>query len=40
MNPYPLLKISDLIDSLGKAVIFSKCDMLWGFYIIKIAKGS
>jgi hypothetical protein len=38
-NAYPLPLVSDLIDKLGKATIFTKLDIRWGYHNIRIKKG-
>lgn len=38
-NRYPIPRISDLIDSLSKASIFTKIDLRWGYNNVRIRKG-
>ena len=38
-NHYPLLLISELIDKLTHAKIFSKMDIRWGYNNIRIKEG-
>jgi len=38
-NNYPLLLISDLIDSIGKKKVFMKIDLRWGYNNVRIKKG-
>ena len=38
-NRYPIPRISDLIDSLSKASIFTKIDLRWGYNNVRIKKG-
>ena len=37
-NNYPLLLISDLIDSIGKKKVFTKMDLWWGYNNVRIKK--
>ena len=37
-NNYPLLLISDLIDSIGKKKVFTKMDLRWGYNNVRIKK--
>ena len=37
-NNYPLLLISDLIDSIGKKKVFTKMDLCWGYNNVRIKK--
>ena len=39
-NNYPLLLISDLIDSIGKKKVFTKMDLQWGYNNIRIKEGN
>src|ERR1700720_3970110 len=38
-NHYPLFLISELIDKLGPAKVFSKMDVRWGYNNIRIKEG-
>ena len=38
-NNYPLPLISDLIDNIGKKMIFIKIDLRWKYNNIRIKKG-
>ena len=38
-NNYPLLLISDLIDSIGKKKVFTKMDLWWGYSNVRIKEG-
>ena len=38
-NNYPLLLISDLIDSIGKKKMFTKMDLHWGYNNVRIKEG-
>ena len=38
-NNYPLLLISDLIDSIGKKKVFIKIDLRWGYNNVRIKEG-
>jgi len=38
-NNYPLLLITDLIDSMGSKQVFTKMDLWWGFNNIRIKEG-
>lgn len=38
-NRYPIPRISDLIDSLSQASIFTKIDLRWGYNNVRIRKG-
>ena len=38
-NNYPLLLISDLIDSIGKKKVFTKMDLRWGYNNMRIKEG-
>ena len=38
-NNYPLLLISDLIDSIGKKKVFTKMDLCWGYNNVRIKEG-
>ena len=38
-NHYPIPRISDLIDSLSKAKVFTKIDLQWGYNNVRIRKG-
>ena len=38
-NAYPIPRISDLIDALSKASIFSKIDLRWGYNNVRIREG-
>jgi hypothetical protein len=38
-NRYPIPRISDLIDALSKASIFTKIDLRWGYNNVRIRKG-
>jgi len=38
-NYYPIPRIADLIESLSKALIFTKIDLRWGYNNICIRKG-
>ena len=38
-NRYPIPRISDLIDSLSKAKVFTKIDLRWGYNNVRIRKG-
>ena len=38
-NNYPLLLISDLIDSIGKKKMFTKMDLQWGYNNVRIKEG-
>ena len=38
-NNYPLLLISDLIDSIGKKMVFMKMDLRWGYNNVRIKEG-
>ena len=37
-NNYPLLLISDLIDSIGKKKMFTKMDLHWGYNNMRIKE--
>src|SRR6187551_3494369 len=38
-NRYPIPRISDLIDSLSQASIFTKIDLRWGYNNVRIREG-
>jgi len=38
-NNYPLLLISNLIDSIGKKRVFTKMDLQWGYNNVRIKEG-
>ena len=38
-NNYPLPLISDLIDSIGKKIVFTKMDLRWGYNNVRIKEG-
>ena len=38
-NRYPIPQISDLIDNLSKASIFTKIDLRWGYNNVRIREG-
>ena len=38
-NRYPIPRITDLIDSLSQASIFTKIDLRWGYNNVRIKKG-
>ena len=38
-NRYPIPRISDLIDQLSQASIFTKIDLRWGYNNVRIRKG-
>ena len=38
-NVYPLLLISEIIDKVGKAKVFTKLDLQWGYNNVPIKKG-
>jgi hypothetical protein len=38
-NRYPIPRISDLIESLSQASIFTKIDLRWGYNNVRIKKG-
>ena len=38
-NNYPLLLISDLIDSIEKKKVFTKMDLRWGYNNVRIKEG-
>ena len=38
-NNYPLPLISDLIDSIGKKMVFTKMDLWWGYNNVRIKEG-
>lgn len=38
-NKYSILLIADLFDQLGKALYFSKLDLHYGYYHMRIAAG-
>ena len=38
-NRYPIPRISDLIDNLSKASIFTKIDLRWGYNNVRIKEG-
>jgi putative transposase len=37
-DSYPMPRIDEILDSLGKAVIFSKIDLRWGFFNIELRE--
>ena len=39
-NNYPLLLISDLIDSIGKKKVLTKMDLRWGYNNVRIKEGN
>jgi len=38
-NRYPIPRIADLIESLSKALIFTKIDLRWGYNNVHIREG-
>ena len=38
-NVYPLPLISEIIDKVGKAKVFTKLDLRWGYNNVQIKKG-
>jgi len=38
-NNYPLLLITDLVDSMGNKRVFTKIDLQWGYNNVRIKKG-
>jgi len=38
-NNYPLLLISELIDKVGNAKVFTKLDLRWGYNNVRIKEG-
>ena len=38
-NRYPIPQISDLIDALSQASIFTKIDLRWGYNNVRIREG-
>jgi len=38
-NCYPIPRIADLIESLSKALIFTKIDLRWGYNNVHIREG-
>ena len=38
-NAYPLPLISEVIDKVGKAKVFTKPDLWWGYNNVQIKKG-
>jgi len=38
-NAYPLPLISEIIDKVGKAKVFTKLDLQWGYNNVQIKKG-
>jgi len=39
-NRYPIPRIADLIESLSKALIFTKIDLRWGYNNVRIKEGN
>ena len=39
-NTYPLPLISEIIDKVGNAKVFTKLDLRWGYNNIRIKKGN
>ena len=37
-DSYPMPRIDEILDSLGKSCVFSKLDLQWGFYNIELAE--
>jgi hypothetical protein len=38
-NAYPLPLISEIIDKVGKAKVFTKLDLRWGYNNVRIKEG-
>jgi len=38
-NNYPLLLISDLMNNIGKKMVFMKMDLRWGYNNVRIKEG-
>ena len=36
VDRYPLLRIDDILDQLGKAMVYSKIDLVQGYHQVKI----